>query len=89
MFDTPKLRRGRVWEVFPMRAVKNHIPDKLSRKLPKKPAKKSEVASVDLEGLASRRRNKARSVVDDTFAALPLKKHAKIEQLIDQTKHGD
>ena len=72
-----------------MKAIKTHVPDTLRRKLPKSQAERKEVMRLGLQGFAARRRKKARSVVDDTFAALAIRKHAKIEQLIDQTKHGD
>ena len=72
-----------------MRAIKFHMPDNLLRKPPKSQSDRKEVMRLGLQGFAARRRKKARSVVDDTFAALAIRKHAKIEQLIDQTKHGD
>ena len=72
-----------------MRAIKIHMPDNLLRKLPKSQSERKEVMRLGLQGFAARRRKKARSVVDDTFAALAIRKHAKIEQLIDQTKHSD
>ena len=72
-----------------MRAIKIHLPDNLLRKLPKSQSERKEIMRLGLQGFAARRRKKARSVVDDTFAALAIRKHAKIEQLIDQTKHGD
>ena len=72
-----------------MRAIKIQVPDKLLRKLPKSQAERKEVVRLGLQRFASRRRKKAHSIVDDTFAALTIRKHAKIEQLIDQTKHGD
>lgn len=72
-----------------MRAIKIHVPDNLLRKLPKSQADRKEVVRLGLQRFTARRRKKARSVVDDTFAALAIRKHAKIEQLIDQTKYGD
>jgi hypothetical protein len=72
-----------------MRAIKIHMSGALLRKLPKTQAERKEVVRLGLQGFAARRRKKARSVVDDTFAALAIRKHAKIEQLIDQTRHFD
>lgn len=72
-----------------MRAIKIQVPDNLLRKLPKSQAERKEVVRLGLQRFTARRRKKARSIVDDTFAALAIRKHAKIEQLIDQTKHGD
>ena len=39
--------------------------------------------------IVARRGAKARSVVDATFAAVAIRKHAKIELLIDQVTDGD
>jgi hypothetical protein len=72
-----------------MRAIKIQVPDNLLRKLPKSQAERKEVVRLGLQRFTARRRKKAHSIVDDTFAALAIRKHAKIEQLIDQTKHGD
>jgi hypothetical protein len=72
-----------------MKAIKTHVPDTLRRKLPKSQAKRKEVVRLGLQRFTSRRPKKAHSVVDDTFAALAVRKHAQIEQLIEQTKYGD
>jgi hypothetical protein len=72
-----------------MKAIKMHVPDTLLRKLPKSQAERKEVVRLGLQRFTSRRRKKAHSVVDDTFAALAVRKHAQIEQLIKQTKYGD
>jgi hypothetical protein len=72
-----------------MRAIKTHLPDNLLRKLPKSQVERKEVVRLGLQSSTARRRKKTRSVVDDTFGALAVRKHARIEQLIDQTKYGD
>jgi hypothetical protein len=72
-----------------MRAIKIHVPKTLLRKLPKSQAERKEVVKLGLQRFTSSRRKKAHSVVDDTFAALAVRKHAQIEQLIEQTKYGD
>ena len=72
-----------------MRAIKIHVPDALLRKLPKSQAERKEVVRLGLQRFTSRRRKKTQSVVDDTFAALAVRKHAQIEQLIEQAKYGD
>jgi hypothetical protein len=72
-----------------MRAIKIEVPESLLRKLPKSQADRKEVIKLGLQRFTARRRKKAHNVVDNTFAALAIRKHAKIEQLIDQTKHGD
>ncbi|HEY7321392.1 MAG TPA: hypothetical protein VIE89_27825 [Candidatus Binatia bacterium] len=72
-----------------MRAIKIQVPDNLLRKLPKSQAERKEVVRLGLLRFTACRRQKAHSIVDQTFAALAVRKHAKIEQLIAQTKHGD
>jgi hypothetical protein len=72
-----------------MKAIKIQVPDTLLRKLPKSQAERKEVVRLGLQRFTGRRRKKAHSIVEDTFAALAIRKHAKIEQLIDQTKYGD
>jgi hypothetical protein len=72
-----------------MKAIKIQVPDKLLRKLPKSEAERNEIVRLGLQRFSPRRRKNARSIVDDTFASLPVRKHTKIERLIDQTKYGD
>jgi hypothetical protein len=72
-----------------MRAIKIQVPANLLRKLPKSQADRKEVVRLGLERFTARRRKKVPGIVDDTFAALAIRKHAKIEELIDQTKYGD
>ena len=72
-----------------MRAIKIQVPDKLLRKLPKSQAERKEIVKLGLQRFTASRRKKARGVVDDTFGALAVRKHTRIEQLIDQTKYGD
>ena len=72
-----------------MKELKIRVPDILLRRLPKKQEEIREVVRLGLKHFAARRRRKAHSVVDDTFAALAIRKHSQIEQLIEQTKYGD
>jgi hypothetical protein len=72
-----------------MKAIKIKVPDNLLRKLPKSQSERNEIVRLGLQRFSARGRKKASSVVDDTFAALAVRKHAKIERLIDQTKYGD
>ena len=72
-----------------MRAIKINAPDTLLHPLPKSKAERKEVVKLGLPRFTSRRRKKARSIADDTFGALAIRKHAQIEQLIEQTKYGD
>jgi hypothetical protein len=72
-----------------MKELKIRVSDTILRKLPKNQEEIKEVVRLGLQRFTARRRKKAHSVVDDTFAALAVRKHAKIEQLIDQTKYGD
>ncbi|OGQ77696.1 MAG: hypothetical protein A3F90_09090 [Deltaproteobacteria bacterium RIFCSPLOWO2_12_FULL_60_19] len=72
-----------------MKELKIRVPDTLLRRLPKKQEEMKEVVRLGLQRFAARRRKKARSVVDDTFAALAIRNHTRIEQLIEQTKYGE
>jgi hypothetical protein len=72
-----------------MKELKIRVPDTLLRQLPKKQEEMKEVVRLGLQRFAARRRKKARSVVDDTFAALAIRKHTQIEQLIEQMKYGE
>jgi len=72
-----------------MKELRIRVPDTLLRRLPKKQEEMKEVVRLGLQRFAARRRKKTHSVVDDTFAALAIRKHAQIEQLIEQTKYGE
>jgi hypothetical protein len=76
-------------ESFPMKAIKIQVPDKMLRKLPKSQAERKEVVRLGLQRFTARRRKKAHSVVENTFGAVTVRKHPRIEHLIDQTKYGD
>jgi hypothetical protein len=66
-----------------------HVPDKLLRRLPKNPKDIEEVVRLGLEHFTARRQKQAAGVVDNTFAVLPLRKHALREQVIEQIKYGE
>ena len=70
-----------------MKVMKTQVPNTPARKLYKRSANKNKALHV--QNVPAHRGKKARSVVDDTFAALSIRKHAKIELLIDQAKYGD
>ncbi len=72
-----------------MKAIKIQAQDTSKRKLPKNQVEKKQTVRRGLQRSSPGRHKMARSVVDETFAAIAIKKHAKIEQLIDQTKYGD
>lgn len=72
-----------------MAEIKIRVPDALLRRLPKDRKEVEEVVRLGLERLNARRRKKSRGVVDNTFGTLPLRKHGLIEQVIEQTKHGE
>jgi hypothetical protein len=71
-----------------MAEITIHVPDTLLRRLPKDQKDIEEVVRLGLEHFTARRK-KAPAVVDSTFAALPMRKHALIEQIIEQTKYGE
>jgi hypothetical protein len=72
-----------------MAEITIRVPDTLLRRLPKNQEEVKEVVKLGLKRFAARRHHKARSIVDDTFAALPIRKHARIEELIEQTRYGE
>ncbi len=71
-----------------MGEIRIKVPNNLLRKLPKKHEEIQEVLRLGLRLLGSRRKP-ARSIVDETFAALPIKSHKLIEEVIEQTKYGE
>ncbi len=72
-----------------MAETKMRIPDTVLFRLPKGQKEVKEATRPGLKHFPARRHQKTRSVVDDTFAALPIKKHAQVEQIIEQTKYGE
>ena len=72
-----------------MAETKMRISDTVHFRLPKGQKEIKEVTRPSPKHFPAHRHQKTRSVVDDTFAALPIKKHAQIEQLIEQTKYGE
>ena len=71
-----------------MAEITIHVSDTLLRRLPKNQKDIEEVARLGLEHFTARRK-KAPGVVDSTFAALPMREHTLIEQVIEQTKYGE
>ena len=72
-----------------MAEITIHVPDTLLHRLPKNQQDIEEVVRLGLEHFTTRRRKQAPGVVDSTYAALPMRKHTLIEQLIEQTKYGE
>ena len=72
-----------------MAEITIHVSETLLRRLPKNQKDIEEVVRLGLEHFTARRRKKTPGVVDSTFAALPMKKHTLIEQIIEQTKYGE
>jgi hypothetical protein len=72
-----------------MAEITIQVPDTLLRRLPKDQKDIEEVMRLGLEHFTARYRKKTPGIVDSTFAALPMKKHSLIEQVIAQTKSGE
>jgi hypothetical protein len=72
-----------------MAEITIHVPETLLHQLPKNQKDLEEVMRLGLEHFTARRHKKTSSVVDRTFAALPMRKHTLIEQVIEQTKYGE
>ena len=72
-----------------MAEITIHVSDALLRRLPKNQKDIEDMVRLGLEHFTARRRTKAPGVVESTFAALPMRKHTLIEQVIEQTKYGE
>ncbi len=72
-----------------MTEMKMRAADTELLRLPKNQKGVKETTGPDLKRSPVRHFQKARSVVDDTFAALPLRTHTRIQQLIAQAKYGE
>lgn len=70
-----------------MKTMKPQRHDTRSRTQHRRVAK--ELTPTRPKRIILRRGGKATSVVDATFAALSIRKHAKIKQLLAQTRYGD
>lgn len=71
-----------------MAEIRIKVSDNLFQKLPKKQDDIQKVLRLGLQSLNKRRRKSARSVVDQTFSAIPIKDHKLIEAVIEQTTYG-
>ena len=71
-----------------MRAIKIQVPENLLRKLPKSQAERKEVVRLGLQRFTARRREKGAQRCGRYLCRAGRLKHAKIQQLIDQTKYG-
>jgi|SoiMetStandDraft_2_1073263.scaffolds.fasta_scaffold138308_3 hypothetical protein len=74
-------------EGIPLAEITIHVPDTLLRLLPKSHKGIEEVVRLGLKYFTARHK-KASGVVASTFAALPMKKHTRREQVIEQTTYG-
>jgi hypothetical protein len=72
-----------------MAEIRIKVSDNLFQKLPKKQDDIQKVLRLGLQSLNTRRQKPARSIVDQTFSALPIKDHKLIEDVIEQTKYGE
>jgi hypothetical protein len=72
-----------------MAVAKIQTPEMPLRRLPTRPEDKQARGELGSQRFPARSRRKTRSVVDETFAALSIRKHAQIEHLIEQTKYGE
>jgi hypothetical protein len=72
-----------------MAVAKIQTPEIVLRRLPAHQEDKKERVRLGPQRFPARFQKKTHSIVDETFAALSIRKHAQIEQLIEQTKYGE
>lgn len=72
-----------------MAEIRIKVSSNLLQKLPKKQNDIQKVLRLGLKHLIPRRRKTVKSVVDQTFAAIPIKDHKLIEQVIELSKYGE
>ncbi|MFQ5456182.1 MAG: hypothetical protein ACE5EA_08280 [Nitrospirota bacterium] len=72
-----------------MAEIRIKVPDNLFQKLPKRQEEIQEVLRLGLTLINTPPRKPEKSIVDKTFAAIPIKNHKLIEEVIEQTKHEE
>lgn len=72
-----------------MAEIKIKISDNLFKKLPKKEKEIEEVLILGLKSLKTIHKKPAKGIVAKSFAALPIKDHNLIKEVIEQTKYGE
>lgn len=72
-----------------MAAINIEIPTRLARTLPASREELEEVIELGLKRFKARRNKRLKNITVETFAALPIKDHKLIEQVIEQAKYGE
>jgi len=72
-----------------MAAINIEIPTRLARTLPASREELEEVLELGLKRFKARRNKRLKNITEETFAALPIKDHKLIEQVIEQAKYGE
>ncbi|MBI5756422.1 MAG: hypothetical protein HZA12_05795 [Nitrospirae bacterium] len=72
-----------------MPEIRIKVSNNLLEELPKKKEEIQEILRLGLKLIKSRRRKAVRSIVEKTSAAISIKDHKLIEDVIDQIKYGE
>ena len=72
-----------------MAEIRTKVSNNPFPKLPKRQRETREVLQRGLKPIHPLRKKPLRSVVDETFAAIPIKDHKLIAQVIEQLKYGE
>ncbi|ODS30963.1 MAG: hypothetical protein SCARUB_03925 [Candidatus Scalindua rubra] len=69
--------------------IKVDVSNKLLNELPLDQEKLEEVLKLGLKQFNILHKRKIKSVVDETFGALPIKNHKLVERVCEQAKYGE
>ncbi len=72
-----------------MAGINIEIPTRLARILPTSREELGEVLELGLKRFKARHNKRLKNITEETFAALPIKDHKLIEQVIEQAKYGE
>lgn len=72
-----------------MGKIKMDISDDLFNELPLNREELEEVLKLGLKQFNARRKKEMKSIIDDTFGAIPIRNHDLIEQVCEQAKYGE
>jgi len=72
-----------------MAGIKIEIPTGLARRLPANREELEEVLKLGLKRFKAGHKKRLKNITEETFAALPIKNHKLIEQVMEQAKYGE
>ena len=72
-----------------MAGIKIEISTGLARRLPTSREELEEVLKLGLKRFKAGHKKQVKNITEETFAALPIKNHKVIEQVMEQAKYGE